>query len=33
MTEIINYQSVYKDIIFKLFQEKNQIQVNIIEKF
>ena len=25
MTEIINYQNIYKDIIFKIFQEKNII--------
>lgn len=28
MTEIINYQSIYKDIIFKLFQEKNIINAD-----
>tara|TARA_Y100000768_G_C23961423_1_gene675597 strand:+ start:657 stop:890 length:234 start_codon:yes stop_codon:yes gene_type:complete len=25
MTEVINYQNIYKDIIFKIFQEKNII--------
>jgi len=25
MREVINYQNIYKDIIFKIFQEKNII--------